>query len=99
MDVFARLQQNDPALVEIDQRQLLHVRDFYHQLAGALLTNTQLRRIVFCPSTGNERWTRDRLLAHALEVNPCRPSGSSWVEADDPHGENIYCRLHWSKVY
>lgn len=98
-DIFARLQQNDPTLVEIDERQHLHVHDFIYKLAFSLNVNTHLRRIVFCPRSGEERRTRDLLFAHVLQLNPDRPRDSSWVDADDPHGENIYCRLCWCNKF
>lgn len=92
MDVFARLKQNDPTLISIDERQFAD-GDFIVKLAWALCFNTHLRVIVFKSANATERHRRERLLVVALAVNGDRPSSSSWVCDDDEDMTNHFCRL------
>lgn len=92
MDVFERLKQDDPSLTSIDERQFAD-DDFVVKLAWALCFNTQLRFIVFKSTSALERHRRNRLLVVALAVNNNRPSGSSWVSADDAEMTNLFCQL------
>ncbi len=92
MDVFTRLTDDDPFLLELDERQFA-VEDFITKLAWALCTNTHLRRIVFRASNAAERVRRNRLLVVALMQNPQRPLDSSWIEEGDGDNTNLFCQL------